>query len=78
MSSILKASRERMSPSSFGLPRKRKFVINTYRRAVAAVAYAKKLARTRDITPAERDQVLRRVHRRWPSIDIAPTRGFRP
>ena len=42
---VLKASRGRMASSSFGLPRKRKFVINTRGRAIAAVAYAKKLAR---------------------------------
>lgn len=75
MSSILKASRERMKSSTFGLPRKKKFPLNTKKRAISAVAYSKKLARLRKITPQERDIVLRKVHQRYPDINISPIRG---
>lgn len=72
--SILVASRRKMKSTTFGLPRERKFPLNTKRRAVSAVAYAKKLARERKITAQERDIVLRKVHSRYPKINIAPIR----
>jgi len=66
--------RERMKSSSFGLPIKKKFLINTKARAISAIAYAKKGARERTITPKERDIVLRKVHSRYPEINITPIR----
>lgn len=69
--------RKRMNSSSFGLPRQRKFPLTSKRQAVSAVAYAKKLARERKITPQERDIVLRKVHAKFPEIDIESTRGFK-
>lgn len=60
-----------MQSSTFGLPRKRMFPLNTKKRAVSAVAYSKKLARERKITPKERDIVLRKVHKRFPDINIS-------
>ena len=66
-----------MKSSSFGLPREEKYVINTKPRAISAVAYAKKNARNRIITAKERDRILRKVHKRYPDIKIAPTSGFR-
>ena len=77
MSSIRVGSRRKMRSTSFGLPREKKYVINTKKRAVAAVAYAKKNARNRIISPAERDRVLRKVHKRYPEINIKSTSGFR-
>jgi hypothetical protein len=74
MSSILKAQRERIKSENFGLPRKKKFPINTKQRAISAVAYAKKGARERTITAQERDIVLRKVHSKYPEINIAPIR----
>ncbi len=74
---VSKASRERIKSSNFGLPRERKFPINTYRRAIAAVAYAKKLVRLGKLTVQERDLILKKAHQKWPSIQIAPTRGFK-
>lgn len=70
---VLKASRERIKSENFGLPRKKKFPINTKRRAISAIAYSKKLARLRKITPQERDIVLRKVKARYPEINIRPT-----
>ncbi len=72
---VLKASRERIASKNFGLPRKKKFPINTKRRAISAVAYSKKLARERKITPQERDIVLRKVKARYPEINISPIRS---
>jgi hypothetical protein len=63
-----------MSTKSFGLPRKRKFPLTNKRQAVSAIAYSKKLARERKITPQERDIVLRKVRSRFPSISITPIR----
>lgn len=71
---LLKASRERIKSKNFGLPSKKKFPINTKRRAIAAIAYSKKLARQRKITPQERDIVLRKVHKAYPEIKITPIR----
>lgn len=68
---LLKAQRERIKSSNFGLPRKKKFPINTKRRAISAIAYSKKLARERKITPSERDIVLRKVHKKYPDINIS-------
>jgi hypothetical protein len=68
-------NRERMKSTSFGLPRKRKFPLTSKRQAVSAVAYSKKLARERKITPQERDIVLRKVRAKFPSISITPIRG---
>ena len=59
----------------YGLPRKKKFPLNTRKKAISAVAYAKKLARSGHITPQERDIVLRKVHALYPSINITPVRG---
>ncbi len=70
----MKAQRERIKPENFGLPRQRKFPINTKRRAVSAIAYSKKLARERKITAKERDIVLRKVHKKYPEIQITPIR----
>ena len=64
------ASRKRMKSTTFGLPRKRKFPLNTKGRAISAVAYSKKGAREGTITAKERDIVLRKVHKRYPSINI--------
>jgi hypothetical protein len=73
---VVKAgSRRRMKSSTFGLPRKRKFPLNTKKRAISAVAYAKKYAREGKITTQERDIVLRKVHERYPDIKITPIRG---
>lgn len=72
--SILVGQRRRMKPSTFGLPRKRKFPLNTKRRAISAVAYSKKLVKTGDITAKERDIVLRKVHQKYPDINISPVR----
>ena len=77
MSTIKVGQRKRMKSSSFGLPREEKYPINTKKRAISAVAYAKKNARNRDITPQERDRILRKVHERYPGINIKPTSGFR-
>ena len=74
MSSIKVASRRKMKPSTFGLPRKKKFPLNTKRHAVSAVAYSKKLAKQGKITARERDIVLRKVHQKWPEINITPVR----
>ena len=65
-------SRNKMKSSSFGLPRERKFPLNTERRAISAVAYSKKLARERKITTQQRDIVLRKVHQKFPKINITP------
>ena len=74
MSSILVASRRKMKSSTFGLPRKKKFPLNTKRRAISAVAYSKKEARQHKITAKERDIVLRKVHQKYPEINIVPVR----
>lgn len=64
-------SRRRMKSSTFGLPRKRKFPLNTKKRAISAIAYAIKGAREGTITPQERDIVLRKVKQRYPDINIS-------
>ncbi len=64
------SGRKRMKSASFGLPRKRKFLLNTKGRAISAIAYSKKLARQHKITVKERDIVLRKVHKKYPSINI--------
>lgn len=74
MSTIKVASRRKMKSSTFGLPRKKKFPLNTKKRAISAVAYSKKLAKQRKITASERDIVLRKVHQRYPDINITPVR----
>jgi hypothetical protein len=56
----------------YGLPRKKKFPLNTKQRAISAIAYAVKGARDKTITVAERDIVLRKVHSKFPSINITP------
>lgn len=61
----------------YGLPREKKYPINTRKRAISAVAYAKKNARNGIIKPSQRDSILRKVHRKYPDINISPTRGFR-
>ncbi len=68
------SERKRMKSASFGLPRKRKFLLNTKGRAISAIAYSKKLAKEHKITAKERDIVLRKVHKRYPSINITPVR----
>lgn len=72
--SILVGQRRRMKSEAFGLPKKRKFPINTKGRAISAIAYSKKLVKTGDLTAKERDIVLRKVHQRYPKIKIAPIR----
>lgn len=67
--------RRRMKSSSFGLPKKRLFPLlkdgkPDKGRAVSAIAYSKKLARERKITSQERDIVLRKIHKRYPDIEI--------
>ncbi len=74
MSTIRVASRRKMKSSTFGLPLKKKFPLNTKRRAISAIAYSKKLAKQRKITAQERDIVLRKVHKRYPSIKITPAK----
>ena len=61
----------------YGLPRLKKFPLNTKRRAISAIAYAKKGARDKTITVAERDIVLRKVHAKYPSINITPIKRGR-
>lgn len=61
----------------YALPRKKKFPIDTKGRAISAVAYAKKGAREGTITVQERDIVLRKVHDKFPSINITPVRKRR-
>ncbi len=75
--SILAGQRRRMKSATFGLPRKKKFPLNTKRRAISAVAYSKKLAKQRKITAQERDIVLRKVHQRYPEINISLVRKRR-
>jgi nucleoside-triphosphatase THEP1 len=77
MANISSSQRKRMASSSFGLPRVDKYVINTKSRAISAVAYAKKNARNGKISPTERDLILKKVHERYPSINITSTRGFK-
>jgi hypothetical protein len=72
--SISVASRRKMKSTTFGLPRKRKFPLNTKRRAISAIAYSNKLAKERKITAKERDIVLRKVHERYPGINITRKR----
>jgi acyl-CoA reductase-like NAD-dependent aldehyde dehydrogenase len=62
--------------SIYALPRKKKFPLGSKKQAISAVAYAVKLARPeyKKITPQERDIVLRKVHSRYPSINISPIR----
>lgn len=76
MAGVRVGSRRRISPSNFGLPKKKKFPLNTKKRAISAIAYAKKGARKGTITPQERDIVLRKVHAKYPTIQIEKTRGF--
>jgi hypothetical protein len=59
----------------YALPRKKKFPLRNKRQAISAVAYAKKGAKERTITTKERDIVLRKVHAKYPSINITPIRG---
>ncbi len=66
--------RRRMKSTAFGLPRKKKFPLNTKKRAISAVAYSKKLARERKITAKERDIILGKVHKKYPDIKITPLR----
>ncbi len=61
-----------MQSENYGLPRKKKFPINTRKRAISAIAYAKKGAKEHTITAKERDIILRKVHRKYPDIHIAP------
>lgn len=58
----------------FGLPLKKKFPINSKRQAISAVAYAKKGVKDRTLSTKERDIVLRKVHEKFPSINITPVR----
>ena len=74
MSTIRVASRRKMKSTTFGLPRKKKFPLNTKRRAISALAYAKKGAREGTITSRERDIVLRKAHQKYPDINITPVR----
>jgi hypothetical protein len=60
---------------TYALPRKKKFPLRNKQQAISAVAYAKKGAKERTITPQERDIVLRKVHAKYPSINITPIRG---
>ena len=61
----------------YGLPREKKYPLNTRKRAISAIAYAKKNARNGELTPAKRDTILRKVHRLYPDINITPVRGRR-
>lgn len=74
---IKKATRRKMKSTSFGLPKEEKYPINTKRRAISAVSYAKINARNGKLTPSERDRILRKVHKRYPDIQIEATRGFK-
>lgn len=59
----------------YALPRKKKFPIKNKRQAISAIAYSKKGAKEGTITPKERDIVLRKVHSKYPSINITPIKG---
>lgn len=63
-----------MKSENYGLPRKKKYPINTRKRAISAIAYSKKGAREGTITKKERDIILRKVHRKYPDINITPVR----
>jgi hypothetical protein len=64
-------TRKRMKSSSFALPKKRKFPLTDKRHAISAIAYSKKLAKERKLSAKERDIVLRKVHAKFPSINIS-------
>ncbi len=68
---ITSSQRKRMKSSTFALPRKRKFPLTNKWQGVSAVAYAKKLAKERKLSVKERDIVLRKVHKKFPSIKIS-------
>jgi len=61
----------------FALPLKKKFPINSKRQAISAVAYSKKGVKDRTLSAKERDIVLRKVHSKYPSINITPVRKAR-
>lgn len=61
----------------YGLPRQKKYPMKNKRQTVTAIAYAKKEARRGNLTPNERDRILRKAHKLHPEIKISPTRGFR-
>lgn len=60
--------------SKYALPRKKKFPITNKKQAISAVAYSKKGAKEGWLTPQERDTVLRKVHAKYPSINITGRR----
>ncbi len=68
---ITEKQRQHIKSSNFGLPLKKKFPINTKRRAVSAVAYATKGARAGTITRKERDIVIRKVKSKYPDLNIS-------
>jgi len=58
----------------YALPRKKKFPINTRERAISAIAYSKKGVKDKTLTVKERNIVLRKVHSKYPDINITPVR----
>jgi len=68
--SILKRQREHIKSSNFALPRKKKFPINTKKRAISAIAYAVKGLRQGTITRQEYDIIMRKIHTKYKLIKI--------
>ena len=64
-SSLSYARRKRMKSSSFALPRQRKYPLDTLKRARNALARVAQHG-----TKQEQAIVKRKVHKKWPSIDI--------
>jgi hypothetical protein len=60
-----------MKSSSFALPRKKLYPLKTKKQAISAIAYSKKYARTGKLSRKERDIVLRKAHKKFPSIKIS-------
>lgn len=63
------AGRKKMKPSSFGLPGKRKYPLDTKARARNALARVSQHG-----TPAEKAQVRRKVASKYPSIKVSGTK----
>ena len=67
---LVKRQREHIKSSNFALPRKKKFPINTKKRAISAVAYADKGLQNGILTRQEHDIVIRKVHLKYKDIKI--------
>lgn len=64
------AKRKRLSPKSFGLPKKRKYPLDTKRRARNALSRVSQHG-----TSAEKARVRRAVKRKYPSIKVSGKKG---